>query len=204
MATAKGEHPESVAALGRDVTDRQPDAFGDVGLAPVGGAERHRWRHVQEEPGRQRSLGNVDPDVGHRRPGSDVPVDPPDVVTRLVRPDLGELGAAAQVVGPVLAGDEAPDPSSDGNVERAEERLRGGAGPWLGRRARPGQRRRGHADRSASVAGSAAVSCGAGTDGRIRSRIMSAETSSARAAKLGTIRWRRTSWASSVTSDGIT
>ena len=66
---------------------------------------------------------------GIGRPGGDVPVDPADVVARLVRPDLGELGAAAEVVGPVFAGQQAADPAPDGQVERAEERLGRRAGP---------------------------------------------------------------------------
>ena len=104
-ATAERHDPEAVAPLGREVADRDRDALGDVGLAPVGGAERHRRRHVEQEPRRQRPLGDVDADVRDRRPGGDVPVDPADVVAGLVGADLGQLGAAAEVVGPVLPGD---------------------------------------------------------------------------------------------------
>ena len=43
------------------------DALGDVGLAPVGGPERHRRRDVEQEPGRERPLGDVDADVRHGR-----------------------------------------------------------------------------------------------------------------------------------------
>ena len=42
VAAAEREHAEPVAAPGGDVADGQRDAFGDVRLAPVGGAERHR------------------------------------------------------------------------------------------------------------------------------------------------------------------
>ena len=144
------------------------------------------------------TIGDVDADVGHGRPRGDVPVDPPHVVARLVRPNLGELRATAQVVRPVLPGDEAADASADGDVERAQERLRRRTRSGLRLRSAAGQRCERHADSSA------AVSCGAGTAGTIRSRIMSGLTSSASALKLGTIRWRRTSRASSVTSDGRT
>ena len=83
--------PEAVAALGREVADREGDALGDVRLAAVGRPERHRRRHVEQQPRRERPLRDVDPDVGHGYPRRDVPVDVADVVARLVRPDLGEL-----------------------------------------------------------------------------------------------------------------
>ena len=96
----------------------------------------------------------------------------------------------------------------DGEVEGAEERLRrrAGAGRGLGpdgSRGSQGAEARGHADRSAELR-SMPLAWGSGTIGISRSRIMSVVTSSARAVKLGTIRWRRTSWASSVTSVGMT
>ena len=77
---------EPVAAAGRDVADRERDALGDVGLAPVGGAEAHRGRHVEHEPGGQRPLGDVDAHVRLLQPGGDVPVDVADVVARAGRP----------------------------------------------------------------------------------------------------------------------
>ena len=81
--------------------DRWPigdrDALGDVRLAAVGGAEGHRRRDVEQQPRGQRALRDVDPDVGCGHPGGRVPVDAPDVVAGLVRPDLGELRAAAEV-----------------------------------------------------------------------------------------------------------
>ena len=150
--------PSAVAPLGREVADRQRDALGDVRLAAVGGAEGHRRRDVEQEPRGQGTLGDVDPDVRDRRPGGDVPVDPADVVARLVRPDLGELGATAEVVRPVVAGQQAADPPPDGQVERAEQRLgrRPGPGTLPGPAAR-GRRRAGetdgHADTSRSSAG---------------------------------------------------
>ena len=44
---AEREHAEPVAAPRGDVADGQRHALGDVGLAAVGGAERHRGRHVE-------------------------------------------------------------------------------------------------------------------------------------------------------------
>ena len=128
----------------------------------------------------------------------DVPVDPADVVARLVRTDLGELEAAAEVAGAVLPGDEAADPAPD--VRSSARISTSGVGPGPGRVRACDGRGRGRLTRLIS----APASCGTGTAAMSRSRIMSAETSSARAVKLGTMRWRRTSGASSRTSDGRT
>ena len=93
-------------------------------LRRSGRAERHRWRESSSEPRRQRALRDVDADVRDGGPGGDVPVDPADVVARLVGPDLGQLEAAAEVVRPVLPGEQPVDPTADRQVERAEQRLR--------------------------------------------------------------------------------
>ena len=180
---AERDDAEAVAALGGEVGHRDRHALGHVGLAPVGGAELHRRRAVEHEPRRERPLRDVDADVRDLHPGGDVPVDPPDVVARLVRPDLGELRAAAEVAGPVVPGDEAADLARDRQLERAEQRLGRRAGAGTGRRAGAGPRavpcRRGerHAVRSS------VIWRGAGTAGRMRARIESAVTSSARAVK---------------------
>ena len=81
----EGDEPEPVAAAGRGVPDRERDSLGDVGLAPLGRAERHRRRGVEDEPRHEHALGELDADV--RLPGArgDVPVDPADVVAGLVR-----------------------------------------------------------------------------------------------------------------------
>ena len=139
-AATERDDPEPVAALGREVTDGDRDALGDVGLAAKRRAERHRWRDVEDEPGRQRPLRDVDPDVRDGRAGGDVPVDAADVVARLIRTDLGELEPAAEIVRPELAGEHAVDPTPDRQVERAEQRDRRRArvrvapsgGAWVG------------------------------------------------------------------------
>ena len=45
---AEGDDPDPVARGVRDVADGERDALGDVGLAPVGGAEAHRGRDVEQ------------------------------------------------------------------------------------------------------------------------------------------------------------
>jgi hypothetical protein len=52
-------------------------------------------------------------------PGRDVPIDPPDVVAGLVRADLGELEATAEVQGAEFPGEQAVDPATHRQVEGA-------------------------------------------------------------------------------------
>ena len=66
---AERDEPEPVAAPRRGVADRERDALGDVGLPPVGGAERHRGGAVEDEPGDEHALGELDADVRLRRCG---------------------------------------------------------------------------------------------------------------------------------------
>ena len=155
----------------------------------------------------------MDADVRHGHPCRHVPVDSPYVIAGFVGAHLGELGTATQLVGAELPRHEAVDPAPDGDVEGPEQRLGGGAGTWSRRRARrgrpgPGCRGpccRGPGDTAGDHADSSSVtSLGAGTAGMIASSIRSGVTSSARAVKLGTIRWRRTSRARSATSAGMT
>ena len=84
---------EPVTAPCREVAERDRDAFGDVRLAPVGGAELHRRRDVEHEPGDEHALGEVDAHVRLARARGHVPVDAAHVVARDVRPDLRELRA---------------------------------------------------------------------------------------------------------------
>ena len=111
--------------------------------------------------------GDVDADVRDRRPGGDVPVDPADVVAGLVRADLGELRAAAEVVGAVLAGQEAADPPRR-RSGRAPAGARPAWGPGPGARAATARAGRGGASvtRSRSVRGArrAAARAPAGSD----------------------------------------
>jgi hypothetical protein len=68
----------------------------DVGLAPVGGAERIDGDVSSDEPGDEHALGVLHADVRLAGPRGDVPVDLAHVVARHVRPDLRELAAVAE------------------------------------------------------------------------------------------------------------
>ena len=95
-APPNGQHAEPVALPRRDVPDRERRALGDVGLAAVGGAEAHRGRGVEQQPGRERALRDVHAHVRLARARGDAPVDLAHVVAELVGPDLRELGAASR------------------------------------------------------------------------------------------------------------
>src|SRR5207237_9688461 len=99
---AEGDRAQAVAASRRQVADRDRDSLGDVGLAPLGGSEAHRRRRVEHEPGDQDALGEVDAYVRLAGPRGDVPVDLPDVVSRLVLPDLRKLRSLAEDRRPVV------------------------------------------------------------------------------------------------------
>ncbi len=110
------------------MADGQRHALGDVELAPVGGAERHRSRRVEHHPRRQCPLADVDANVRLAHAGGDVPVDVADVVARVVGADHRQLGAGADLRRQVLAGHEALHASQDREVERAQDRGRDRAG----------------------------------------------------------------------------
>ncbi len=141
-ATERDE-AEPVATLRGEMTHGDGDAFGDIGLAAVGSAERHRRGDVEQEPRREGALRDEDAHVRDGRPRGHVPVDPADVVAGLVRTDLGELEAAPEVAGAVLPGDEATDPAPDAQVERADQHLgrRTRSGPVRGAQALRGDSR---------------------------------------------------------------
>ena len=113
----EGDEADPVDAVGRGVGDGEADALGDVGLAPVLGAPRHRRRDVEHEPRGQGPLGDVDPHVGARSVRavafqSMVRTSSPG----LVGADLRELGAVAEEVRPVVTGEEAVDAAPDREV----------------------------------------------------------------------------------------
>ena len=105
----------------RQLADDQGHALGDVGLAPVGGAEVHRGGVVEQQPGGQRPLGHGHAHVGLAHARGHVPVDLAHVVARHVRPDGGELDAAADGPGAVLAGHQALDAARQRQIERAQQ-----------------------------------------------------------------------------------
>ena len=120
---AERDHAEPVAVAGGRVADRVGDSLGDVCLSPLAGPERHRERRVEDQPGRQGSLGDLHADVRLTGARGDVPVDEADVVPGHVRTDLRELGAGTERGRSVLSGEEPVDPSSQRELERAQQLL---------------------------------------------------------------------------------
>ncbi len=167
LAAAEGEDAEPVAAPRRDVPDRERGAGRDVALAPLGGAEAHRGRDVEHEPGDEHALGEVDAHVRHVRPRRDVPLDQPHVVAGHVRPHLRELGSLAVAGRAELAREQPVDAAADVELQRTQKR--GGEVAPAGERAH------------ATAGGRALLTSGAGTAASTRSRISSALTFSASA-----------------------
>ena len=129
LRVAEGEHAEPVAAARGHVADGERHALGDVGLAPLRGAEGHRGRDVEHEPRGHRALADVHAHVRLAHARGHVPVDVADVVARLVGPDRRELGARADLRREVVARHERLDPAQHGEVERAQDRVRDRPGP---------------------------------------------------------------------------
>ena len=155
------------------------DALGDVPLAPVGGAERHRRGRVEHEPRLERPLGDVQADVRLAGAGGHVPVDAAHVVAELVRPHLRELGAVAERPRAVVAGEQAVDAPAHRQVEVAQQRARESA-PGPGRAGvRAGRERAGR--RAHATAPRARSSCGISIASSTRSSTVSASTPSASA-----------------------
>ena len=121
---AERDRAEPVAAPRRRIADRDRDAFGDVGLAPVGGAERHRRRRVEHEPRDEHALGELDAHVRLAGARRHVPLDPAHVVARLVRTHLPQLAADTGERRPVVAGEQPVDAAADRQLERAQRRRR--------------------------------------------------------------------------------
>ena len=108
-----------------DVTERQSGALGDVGLAAVRGAERHRHRGVEDDPADEHPLCELHADVRLPRPRGDVPVDVADVVLAgHVGAHLSQLGAAAEHMRTVVAREQPFDATHDGKVERPQQLVR--------------------------------------------------------------------------------
>ena len=127
VVVAERHDAEAVAAPRRDVADRERDALRDVGLAPVGRAEVHRRRRVEDEPRHEHALGVLHADVRLAGARGHVPVDLPHVVAEDVRPDLRELAALAEQARAVVAGEQSLHAPRDRDVERAQQPLRGSA-----------------------------------------------------------------------------
>ena len=87
LHSAEGHDAEPVASACREVTDCDRGALRDVSFPPIRRPELHRGRGVEDEPGDEDALGQIDAHVRLGRARGDVPIDPPHVVTGDVRPD---------------------------------------------------------------------------------------------------------------------
>ena len=133
VRVAEREQPEAVAAAARDVTDGEHDALGDVRLAAQRRAEAHRGRGIEDEPGGERALGDVQPHVRLVHARGRVPVDQAHVVARLIGTHLRELHRDAERGRAVIAREQALDAPAHRHVERAQ--ADSGTGPGPGRAA---------------------------------------------------------------------
>ena len=124
LLVAEGDEAEPVAAPAWRGGRARARPLGDVGLSPLGGAERHRRRDVEHEPGHEHALGEVDADVRLAGPRGHVPLDPADVVAGLVGTHLRELAARAEHA--TSGGRRRAAPRS---AARSSGRARGAASP---------------------------------------------------------------------------
>src|SRR6185312_17424558 len=94
-----------------------------------------RSSDLEQEPGRERALGHVQPDVRLVHARGRVPVDQAHVVAWLVRTHLRELHRDAQGGSAMVASQQALDAPANRQIERAQRSLGHGAWTWP-RRAR--------------------------------------------------------------------
>ena len=105
------------------------------------GAERHRRRDVEHDPGRQRPLGHVQPHVRLPGPRGRGGVEVAHVVAGLVGAQLRQLGADADAGGAAVAGQAARDQPHERDVDARRRSARGiGPGPLTARRRLRGRR----------------------------------------------------------------
>ena len=122
---AEHDGAQLVAAAGGGIAESERHALRDVRLPAVGGAELHRKRGVDDDPADEDPLGEMHADVRDACPRGRLPVDVPDVVgLRIVRPQLGELGAAPDQLRTVVTGEQPLHAPRQVDVERPEQRLR--------------------------------------------------------------------------------
>ena len=178
-AGSEGHDPEAIAAPGDEASDDERCALGHVGLAPVRGPEVHRRRGVQDEPCRELAVGDVLADLRDAGTGRRVPVDPADVVARLVRPDAIEVQPLPEAAAAVVAHHPAADPAAERELEPSDQVVGDRPGTRSGGRAlAPG----GSSEVGHAVGSIARSSCGAGTSLMTRAITVSAVTPSVRAA----------------------
>src|SRR5687768_17522389 len=112
------------------MTHRQRNPFGDIPLPSFPGPEAHGRRGIENKPGRQALLRNVNPDVRLVGSGSDLPFDPADVIAGLVWTYGGQLAPETMRIGPLLTGEEALDLASYFDFERPQDCLGYRTGTW--------------------------------------------------------------------------
>ena len=178
VAGPEGDEAEPIRSPGHEPADDQRRALRHVRLPAIGRPEMHRGRLVEEEPGRQLPVGHVLADLWGEAAGGRVPVDPPHVVARLVRPEPVHLQTDAKAQAAVVAGHAPADPARECQLEAPDEivgdRPRAGPGGGSGAASDPGEI--GHA-----VGSAARSSCGALTRPRMRATTESGVMPSVRA-----------------------
>ena len=128
LRPARREHGQPAAVARGGAADDVRDALGDVGLQPVGGAERHRRGEVDDEPGREDPLGHLQAHVRDTGARARRGVELAHVVAELVGAQLRELGAAAHAGRRAIAGEHARPAARERQRHRVDERRRDRSG----------------------------------------------------------------------------
>ena len=121
VARAAGQQRDAPSAARRKPPEHDDHALGDVGLQAVGRAEGHRRRDVEDQPRRQRPLGDVQAHVRDARPRAGRRVELANVVAGLVWAQLEELGPRTDPRRAPLAGQDARCPPRHRQVERVDQ-----------------------------------------------------------------------------------
>ena len=127
ISLSKRIAPEAVAVAGQQAGERRRELPQHELLRPLDRTEAHRRRPVEEEPRRELAILHVLPDERRVHPGRHVPVDVPDVVTRLVLAQIEEVRPDPAVHGPVAPLQHAVEPADHAPLE-AQKQLLGGLG----------------------------------------------------------------------------
>jgi hypothetical protein len=101
LAVQDGADP--VAMPGEDAREQRDEIHGQRALAHFAGAEVHRARQVEQEPGGDLPVLVIFPHVGRVEARGHVPVDMANVVPVLVFPQVGEIQALAAKQRAVIA-----------------------------------------------------------------------------------------------------
>ncbi len=94
-------------------------------LGPVGGAESHRARAVEQEPGGELAIFHEVPDEELVHSSGDVPVDVTDIVAPLVAAQVEEVGAVPTKQCPVVALQAPVEAADNMPLEPSQDPLRG-------------------------------------------------------------------------------